>query len=140
MLLLFYLIRDDVKQMSNIMRKPDFCISVRDQLCSKCPVDQRLCFRYPDSAIPLLLIAKISSLLPASVTVQVDSCWTCSETTLLVFSRNGFNALFVNYLTEIRIQFIFLSKKDAFSRVAAHMTSGKHVREINTPSYPTFIW
>ena len=44
------------------MRKPDFCLcenKAADQLCSKCTADQRLCFHYSDSAIPLLLIAKI---------------------------------------------------------------------------------
>ena len=42
-----------------------FCICVNkaaDQLCSNCTSDQHLCFRYRDSTIPLLLIAKISSL------------------------------------------------------------------------------
>ena len=40
------------------MRKPDFCICENkgaDQLCSNREADQRLCFRYSDSAIPLLL-------------------------------------------------------------------------------------
>ena len=32
-----------------------------DQLRSNCEADQRLCFRYKDSAIPLLLNSKISS-------------------------------------------------------------------------------
>ena len=57
---------DDTKHiMSRIMRKPDFCICENkgaDQLCSNCTADQHLCFRYSDSTIPLLLIAKISSL------------------------------------------------------------------------------
>ena len=33
-----------------------------DQLRSNCEADQRLCFRYTDSTIPLLFIAEISSL------------------------------------------------------------------------------
>ena len=33
-----------------------------DQLHSNCEADQRLCFRYTDSAIPLLSTSKISSL------------------------------------------------------------------------------
>ena len=33
-----------------------------DQLCSNCEADQRFCFRYTDSTIPLLSKSKISSL------------------------------------------------------------------------------
>ena len=45
-------------------RKPEFCLCENkgaDQLRSNCEADQRLCFRYSDSTIPLLLIAQISS-------------------------------------------------------------------------------
>ena len=51
--------------LSRIVRKPDFCLCENkgaDQLRSNCEADQHLCFRYLDSTIPLLLIAKISSL------------------------------------------------------------------------------
>ena len=47
-------------KLSRILRKPDFCLCENkgaDQLCSNCTADQRLCFRYSDSTIPLLLIA-----------------------------------------------------------------------------------
>ena len=40
------------------MRKPAFCICENkdaDQLRGNCEADQRLCFRYTDSTIPLLL-------------------------------------------------------------------------------------
>ena len=57
--------------------------------CSNCIADQRLCFRYSDSTIPLLLIAKIPSLLPASVTVQADLCHTWSETPKTGFLCRG---------------------------------------------------
>ena len=73
------------------MRKPDFCICKNkgtDQLCSNCTADQPLCFRYSDSTFPLLLIAKISSLYPLSVTVQADLFRTWSET-----RKTGFLAL-----------------------------------------------
>ena len=43
--------------MSLVMRKPAFCISenkAADQLRSNCAADQRLCFRYTDSTIPLI--------------------------------------------------------------------------------------
>ena len=54
-----------------------------------CEADQRLCFRYKNSTIPLLSKSKISSLEPSSVTVQAGLCQTCLETTLLVFPRGG---------------------------------------------------
>ena len=43
---------------SRIMRKPDFCLGENkgaDQLRGNREADQRLCFRYSDSTIPLLL-------------------------------------------------------------------------------------
>ena len=51
--------------------------------------DQRLCFRYLDSAIPLIPKYKISSLQPSQVAVQPGLCQTGSESTLLVLSRCG---------------------------------------------------
>ena len=54
-----------IKYMSRVMRKSDFCICKNkeaDQMCSNCATDQRLCFRYIESAIPLLPKSKISSL------------------------------------------------------------------------------
>ena len=74
------------------MGKPTICIGENkdaDQLRGNREADQRLCFRYMDSTIPLLLKSEISSFYPASVLVQVGLCRTCSETTLLVFPRGG---------------------------------------------------
>ena len=51
--------------MSRDMRKPDFCICENkdaNQLRGNREADQRLCFRYTDSTIPLLPKYKISSL------------------------------------------------------------------------------
>ena len=51
--------------MSRDVRKPDFCICENkdaDQLRGNREADQRLCFRYTDSTIPLLPKSKISSL------------------------------------------------------------------------------
>ena len=51
--------------MSRDMRKPDFCICENkdaDQLRSNREADQRLCFRYTDSPIPLLPKSETSSL------------------------------------------------------------------------------
>ena len=47
------------------MRKPTFCICENkdaDQLRGNREADQRLCFRYTDSTIPLLPLSEISSL------------------------------------------------------------------------------
>ena len=74
------------------MGKPTICIGENKdayQLRGNREADQRLCFRYKDSTLPLLLKYEISSFQPASVTVQPDLCLTCSETTLLVFPRGG---------------------------------------------------
>ena len=65
------------------MRKPTFCICENkdaDQLRGYREADQRLCFRYMDSAIPVLPKDEISSLLPSSVAVQPGLCRTWSET------------------------------------------------------------
>ena len=74
------------------MGKPTICIGENkgaDQLRSNCEADQRLCFRYTDSTIPLLSKSKISSFYPSSLTAQTVLCQTCSETTLLVFPQGG---------------------------------------------------
>ena len=47
------------------MRKPDVCICENkgaDQLLGNREADQRLCFRYTDSTIPLLSESEISNL------------------------------------------------------------------------------
>ena len=73
------------------MRKPFFCICENkdtDQLHSNCAADQRLCFRYTGSTIPLLPKSEISSLWPSSVAVQPDLCGTWSETPKTGFTHN----------------------------------------------------
>ena len=80
--------------MSRLMGKPTICIGENngtDQLRGNREADQRLCFRYTDSTLPLLFKAEISSFQLASVTVQPDLCPTCLETILLVFPRGGSN-------------------------------------------------
>ena len=65
------------------MRKQAFCIwenKDADQLHGNREADQRLCFRYKDSTIPLLPKSEISSLYPSSVAVQPGLCRTWSET------------------------------------------------------------
>ena len=74
------------------MGKLTICIGENkdaDQLRGNREADHRLCFRYTDSTIPLLLKSEISSFSLFSVLVQVGLCRTCSETTLLVFPRGG---------------------------------------------------
>ena len=59
-----------------------------DQLRGNREADQRLCFRYTDSTIPLLAKSKISSFYQSPVLVQLGLCRTYSKTTLLVFPRD----------------------------------------------------
>ena len=54
-----------IDEMSLVMRKPDFCTCENkdaDQLRGNLEAEQRLCFRYIDSTIPLLPKYGISSL------------------------------------------------------------------------------
>ena len=70
------------------MRKPTICIGENkdaDQLRGDREADQRLCFRYTDSTISLLLKSVISSFKPASVTVQPGLCQTWSEHQIVGF-------------------------------------------------------
>ena len=76
------------------MRNPDFCICENkdaDQLRGNREADQRLCFRYIDSTIPLLSKSEISNLEPSSVGVQPGLCQTKLENRMLVFSHCGSN-------------------------------------------------
>ena len=78
--------------MSRLMGKPTICIGENkdaDQLRGNREADQRLCFRPSGSITPLLLKSKILSFYLFSVLVQVGLCRACSETTLLVFPRDG---------------------------------------------------
>ena len=59
------------------MRKQDFCLCENkgaDQLRSSCEADQRLCFRYTDSTLSLLVKSENSSFYAASGTVHVGLC------------------------------------------------------------------
>ena len=65
------------------MRKPAFCICENkdaDQLRGSREADQRLCFHYTDSTIPLLSKSEITSLKPSFVVVGPGLCGTWSET------------------------------------------------------------
>ena len=70
------------------MRKPTICMGENkgaDQLRGNREADQRLCFRYSDSTIPLLLKSEISSFWLFSVLVQAGLCRTWSETQIVGF-------------------------------------------------------
>ena len=76
------------------MRKPHFCICENkdaDQLRGDREADQRLCFRYIDSAIHLLPKYETSSHQPSSVAVQPGLCQTWSETPKTGFLRTRLN-------------------------------------------------
>ena len=65
------------------MSLPAFCICENkgaDQLRGNRKADQRLCFRYTDSTMPLLPKCEISSLEPSSVDVQPGLCRIWSKT------------------------------------------------------------
>ena len=71
------------------MRKTTFCICENkdaDQLRGNREADQRNCFRYIDSTIPLLPKSEIPSPLPSSVAVLPGLCQTRSKNRKLVFS------------------------------------------------------
>ena len=76
------------------MKKPAFCICENkdaDQLRGNREADQRLCFRYIDSTIPLLSESEISSLYSSSVAVQPGLCQTWSQTPKTGFLRTRLN-------------------------------------------------
>ena len=94
------------------MRKPTFCICENkdaDQLRGNREGDQRLCFRYLDSMIPLLSKSEISSLWSSSVSVQPGLCRTRSKTRMLVFSRRGSFKRKLNVKTTY-VKFIVVSR------------------------------
>ena len=81
------------------MRKPAFCICENkdaDQLRGNPEADQRLCFRYTDSTIPLLHKSEISCLRPSSVAVQPGLRGTWSET-----QKTGFLTTRLIWRTEL---------------------------------------
>ena len=76
------------EHLSHCIRKPTECLGENkgsDQLRGNREADQRVCFHYMDSTIPLVLKSKISSFQLASVTVQAGLFWTWSETQIVGF-------------------------------------------------------
>ena len=81
--------------MCRVVRKSAYCIwenKDADQLRGNWEADQRLCFRYIDSTIPLLTIYKFqASSQPSCVVVQPGLCGAWSETPKTGFSQRGSN-------------------------------------------------
>ena len=93
-----------------------FCICENkdaDQLRGYREADQRLCFRYIDSTIPLLPKYESSSLLPFSMTVQSGLCRTWSET-----PKTGFLRTRLNYNAIIFVNLLFLSYEPCHENIA----------------------
>ena len=92
------------------MRRPAFCIcenKAADQLRGNREADQRLCFRYTDSTIPLLPQSEISSISPSSLIVQPGLCRTWLETPKTGFLTTRLKSTFENIDTEEEIRCIF---------------------------------
>ena len=82
----------DKRNMSCIMRKPDFCICKNkgaDQLRGNRAADQGLWFSYIKSTIPLLSKYEILNLQPSSVAVQPGLCRAWSEIPWKVLPGHG---------------------------------------------------
>ena len=81
--------------LSCVMRKPAFrsCENKRD-------ADQRLCFCYRDSTIPLLAKSDISSPQPSSMAVQPGLCrtWSKTPTTGFCYFSVHYHAMVLNAL------------------------------------------
>ena len=79
-------------ELSRIMRKLTFCICENkdaDQLRGDREADQRLCFLYIDSTIPLLSKSKNFMLLAIICSCKACLSRTRSETRMLVFTCRG---------------------------------------------------
>ena len=104
-----------------------FCICENkdaDQLRGNREADQRLCFRYTDSTIPLLSKSEISSLLSSSVAVQPGLCRTWSETPKTGFLRTRL-ILFVlllktNLFSFKRFIFAIFARKNNSAKKSPH--------------------
>ena len=118
-----------LRYMSRVMRKPDFCLCENkgaDQLRSNCEADQRLCFRYTDSTLSLLIKSEISSFYAASGTVHVGLCRTWSET-----PKTGF-------LASRLIYELLVSPGKAYKLLAGHLITCLPFRNSKSGSSQTF--
>ena len=106
------------------MGKPTICICENkgaDQLRGNREADQRLCFRYSDSTIPLLLKSKISSFQLFSVLVQVGLCRTWSETQIVGFVTHRLICFTILRLHLLKVMMIN-RKTHCLSMIALNIT------------------
>ena len=99
------------------MRKPALCICEdkdADQLRGNREADQRLCFRYSESTIPLLPKSEISSLQPSSVAEQPGLCRTWAETPKIGFLTTMLKLSKILDLQRLALTSIAKSPKIAF--------------------------
>ena len=138
----------------------EFCIcknKYADQLRSNCEADQRLCFCYTNSTIPLLSEFEISSLKPFSVAVQPGLCQTWSG-----IPKTGFHTmrlkcncllmwdisfLFQNYTAEVfHISFGVISLGNSmflmpsYSRLCPLISSDLHQVELQYNNRAGKVW
>ena len=123
-----------------VVRKPAFRICENkdaDQLRGNREADQRLCFRYTDSTIPLLSKSEISSFQPSAVTAQHSLCPTWSETpntgfltTRLLLNRYKLQIILIseNYNSESTARKI--QKKTCSNHPPAFLKVSKYVHVI----------
>ena len=111
--------------MSLVVRKPAFCICENkdaDQLRGDREADQRLCFRYIDSTIPLLPKSEIFSLYPSSVTAQPGLCRTWSKTL-----KTGFLTTRLILMVEDLCMFQLISSKAQLEKEVTRLWDRVHV-------------
>ena len=111
------------------MRKPAFYICKNkdaDPLHDYREADQRLCFRYIASAIPLLPKYEISSLQPSSVIAQPGLCQTRSETpkTGFLTRRRIFKQTALNRLISLSWPYICIMRKPYLGYPSKSETNG----------------
>ena len=103
------------------MRKPTFCICENkdaDQLRGNREADQRLCFRYTDTTIPLLSKSEISSLYPSSMPGMCQTWWETPTTGFLTTRLLCvcYNLPKLGALFKVRLCITLAPKKDHFRR------------------------
>ena len=109
--------------MSRVVRKPAFCISENkdaDQLRGNREADQRLCFRYIDSTIPLFSKLEISSLYASRVVVEPGLCGTWSETPETGFITTRLICLTCSCLLKVGL---FITRLDYFHNEINRITT-----------------
>ena len=119
------------------MRKPAFCICENkdaDQLRGNREADQRLCFHYTDSTIPLLSKSKISSFLPSTVAGQLGLYRTWSKTPKTGFLRTRLIYI-VEYYQNVagQCQVVFFNEVEAVKdKCLSSIDKGLEMRIMNS--------